>query len=264
MLIKADMQGVLIYVAMAVSVLAMIIVRKRPKPGRLLFALAFVINVIAVVYRGFVVRHVPLQNMFEVFLFLGCCVGPIHWLSGRLLRRHDPSLLVIDAVIGVVVLFPAGFVFPHDRQFLPPVLQCWMFGPHVAAYMLAYIFMTKAAVFAAGGLIVERGNEKVQATLAQFSYLLVAAGFPLLTLGLFLGSAWGKYAWGDWWGWDPKELWSLVCWLVYLLYLHYRCAKPKAFRAQHGLVLLGLACILITLLWVNLSKIFAGLHSYAA
>ncbi len=262
--IKTDMQGVLIYAAMAGYLLTLMTAGKRVRLGRVLFGLTFVVNVVGVIYRGLAVGHLPLQNMFEVFLFLGVCVGPIHWLSGRILQRRDPSLLVIDAVIGIVLLFPAGFVFPHQRQFLPPVLQCWLFGPHVAAYMLAYIFMAKAAVFAVGGLIAKRDNERVQATLSRFSYLLVAAGFPLLTLGLFLGSVWGKYAWGDWWGWDPKELWSLVCWLVYVLYLHYRCGKPKAFLAQHGLVLLGLTCIIITLLWVNLSKIFAGLHSYAA
>ena len=49
-----------------------------------------------------------------------------------------------------------------------------------------------------------------------------ASGFRLLTLGLLLGSLWGKLAWGDYWGWDPKELWSLVCWLIYLGYFHFR------------------------------------------
>jgi ABC-type transport system involved in cytochrome c biogenesis permease subunit len=86
----------------------------------------------------------------------------------------------------------------------------------------------------------------------------------LLTVGLFLGSVWGKLAWGDWWGWDPKELWSLAGWLVYSLYFHVRFGWPRLYRTQQALVLLGMAVIVITLLWVNLSRLFQGLHNYAA
>jgi ABC-type transport system involved in cytochrome c biogenesis permease subunit len=79
-----------------------------------------------------------------------------------------------------------------------------------------------------------------------------------------LGSVWGKYAWGDWWGWDPKELWSLVCWLVYSFYLHWRAVYGKKhLKMNLSLSGLGFICIIITLLWVNLSKLFSGLHSYA-
>ena len=90
------------------------------------------------------------------------------------------------------------------------------------------------------------------------------AGFPLLTLGLVLGSVWGQSAWGDWWGWDPKELWSLASWLVYLGYFHFRYMFAKRFPRINSLwVILGLVVIIITLLWVNLSRLFLGLHSYA-
>ena len=264
MILKPDVQGALIYAAMAGYLLTLITAISKPKLARVLFVLTFLVNTAAIIYRGIHVGHLPMQNMFEVFLFLGFCIGPIHWLSGKVLKPSQPAFLAIDAAIGIIVLFPAGFVFDHQPQFLPPALQCWLFGPHVAAYMLAYIFMAKAAVFAGSGLVASGENAPLQSRLSGYSYLLVAAGFPFLTAGLFLGSVWGKYAWGDWWGWDPKELWSLVCWLVYILYLHIRYAHPKAYRLQHALVLLGMVCIVITLLWVNLSKIFGGLHNYAS
>jgi ABC-type transport system involved in cytochrome c biogenesis permease subunit len=96
------------------------------------------------------------------------------------------------------------------------------------------------------------------------TYELIAIGFPLLTLGLILGSVWGKRAWGDYWGWDPKELWSLASWLVYVGYFHWR----YMFGTRHPRInslwaIVGLVVIVITLLWVNLSRLFAGLHSYA-
>jgi len=93
----------------------------------------------------------------------------------------------------------------------------------------------------------------------------IRVGFPLLTLGLILGSYWGKQAWGDYWGWDPKELWSLVSWLVYIAYFHVRYMFGKRHaRLNSLLAILGMAAIIITLLWVNLSRLFPGLHSYAS
>jgi hypothetical protein len=96
------------------------------------------------------------------------------------------------------------------------------------------------------------------------TYRIVCAGFPLLTLGLILGSYWGKQAWGDYWGWDPKELWSLASWLVFLGYFHFRYMFGKKHPRINSLwAIAGMAAIIITLLWVNLSRIFSGLHSYA-
>ena len=93
---------------------------------------------------------------------------------------------------------------------------------------------------------------------------MICAGFALLTLGLVLGSWWGKLAWGDYWGWDPKELWSLASWLVYVGYFHFRYMFGKKHaRINSTWAIAGMAAILITLLWANLSRLFSGLHSYA-
>jgi ABC-type transport system involved in cytochrome c biogenesis permease subunit len=273
MMIKADLQGVLIYGTMGLYLASFVSAVGVMHGGKLIttaknrlvsgvFAAAALLSIVSLVYRGVHVDHLPMQNMFEVFLSLGACIGPIHWLSRKMIRRTHPAFLAIDALIAVIVLFPAGFVFRHEPQLLPPALQCWLFGPHVAAYMLAYIFMAKAAVFAGAAFLGDKPN--VLTTLSDYAYRMTAAGFALLTLGLFLGSVWGKLAWGDWWGWDPKELWSLVCWLVFAIYFHVRFAWPRALRTQNTLVLLGLAAIIITLLWVNLSKLFGGMHNYAA
>jgi ABC-type transport system involved in cytochrome c biogenesis permease subunit len=93
---------------------------------------------------------------------------------------------------------------------------------------------------------------------------MICAGFPLLTLGLILGSVWGKLAWGDYWGWDPKELWSLASWLVYVGYFHFRSMFDQTRPRWNSIwAVAGMAVIVITLLWVNLSKLFLGLHTYA-
>jgi ABC-type transport system involved in cytochrome c biogenesis permease subunit len=100
----------------------------------------------------------------------------------------------------------------------------------------------------------------------EATYRMVRLGFPLLTLGLVLGAVWGKIAWGDYWNWDPKELWSLISWLVFLGYFHFRYMYGKRFpRINASLVLAGLVAIILTLLWVNLANLFkGGMHSYAS
>ena len=204
-----------------------------------------------------------MKSLFEVFLCLGMLMFPLWIFCERLLGAKAP---VANVLIGLIVLFPAGFVFTAEPLKLPPALQCWIFAPHVAAYMLAYVIMAKAAVEGTAQLITHgRAHPELGVAHEQATYNLVRLGFPLLTLGLVLGALWGNLAWGDYWNWDPKELWSLVSWLVYLAYLHLRYMfGTRHPRLNSTLAVGGLLAIIITLLWVNLSRIFGGMHSYAA
>jgi ABC-type transport system involved in cytochrome c biogenesis permease subunit len=263
MAVKYTVQGLLIYIAIVAYLLALVtMLADRKRAGQTLFAAGFVVAGVSFVYRWFDVRHVPLQNLFEVFLFLGVVSYPISWFCRRVLRIGSQWA---DMLIGAVVLFPAGFVFNAQPMQLPPALQSWLFGPHVAVYMIAYLFMAKAAIQAAAQLRGARSDaEGVWLPPEQATYELIAIGFPLLTLGLVLGSWWGKLAWGHYWGWDPKELWSLASWLVYLGYFHWRYMFGKKYPAVNSLwAIAGMVAIIITLLWVNLSRLFPGLHSYA-
>ncbi|MHC4227867.1 MAG: cytochrome c biogenesis protein CcsA [Planctomycetota bacterium] len=260
--IKYTTQGYLIYATMAAYLLAFVVsLLRRAKAGHVLYLIGFAIAAVSYGYRWYDVRHVPLQNLFEVFLFLGM-IYPISLFCRRVLRVGGYTA---DMFAGMLVLFPAGFVFSARPQQLPPALQSWLFTPHVAVYMLSYILMYKAFIQACSQLlrIKPKPGEDILPP-EQATYRMVYAGFPLLTLGLFLGSYWGKQAWGDYWAWDPKELWSLASWLVFLAYFHFRYMFGKKHPNMNSLwAIMGMVAIVITLLWVNLSKLFPGLHSYA-
>ena len=109
----------------------------------------------AFVYRGLHVGHVPMQNLFEVFVTLGMVIYPITLFSRKILRISGGPGDSGDMLIGIIVLFPAGFVekFSADPQMLPPALQCWLFAPHVAVYMLSYMMMAKANYLAFGRIL---------------------------------------------------------------------------------------------------------------
>lgn len=266
MQIKYTLQGLLIYLTIAAYLTAFLTcLLRRYKPGRILYTLGFVIASVSLTYRWYHVSHLPMQNLFEVFICLGFLIWPISQISEKFLAVGGRHSLSADMLIGVIVLIPAGFFFSAEPQHLPPALQSWLFAPHVAVYMLSYVFMAKAAFQGACRLVVKvPASAPNLLTPERATYRMICVGFPLLTLGLILGSLWGQFAWGDYWGWDPKELWSLASWLVYVGYLHFRYMFGKKLPRINSLwVLLGMTVIIITLLWVNLSKLFTGLHSYA-
>ena len=261
--IKFTTQGYLIYATIAAYLLSFLLsVFRQKKFAQTIYLIGFIFGTASFAYRWHDAGHVPFQNMFEVFLSMGMLIYPLSIFCRRVLRVGG---VTADMLLGVILLFPAGFVFDAEPQKLPPALQCWLFIPHVAVYLFSYVIMAKAAVQAGAQVIISK--PKAQTGLVDCetgAYKMVCLGFPVLTLGLILGSYWGKLAWGDYWGWDPKELWSLISWLVYIGYFHFRHMYGKKYpQTNCAWVLLGIVAILITLLWVNLSKLFPGLHSYA-
>lgn len=261
--IKYTVQGLLIYLTMGAYFLAAVTtLLKCRKSGRLLYLLGFLVAVYSFVYRWHHVRHIPMQNLFEVFLCLGVMIYPVSLFCSRALRVGGR---IADMLVGAIVLFPAGFIFNAEPRQLPPALQSWLFTPHVAVYMLSYVFLAKAALQALAQFAGKNPNPSEKPLDPELAtYHMVCAGFPLLTLGLILGSCWGQFAWGDYWGWDPKELWSLASWLVYVGYFHFRCMFGRKYpRINSSWATIGMVLIVITLIWVNLSKLFPGLHSYA-
>lgn len=132
----------------------------------------------------------------------------------------------------------------------------------IIVYILKYnILITSVSVFILSltGLIYFQKPSKSVSKDALIKPIYI--GFPLLTVGIITGSIWAKYAWGGYWSWDPKEIWSLVTWIVYLIYIHYSI-KGKSIRFLSYLALIGFISIMITYLGVNF--IMPGLHSYAS
>ena len=263
MTIKYTFQGLLIYLVIAAYLLAFLTtVLGKKKVGRGLYLVGFIIAAIAFSYRWYDVNHVPFQNMFEIFLSMGMMIYPLSIFCRRTLQVGGEAG---DMLMGAILLFPSAFIFHAEPQKLPPALQCWLFTPHVAVYLMSYVIMAKATVQAFCQLKSKADNTGENLLdYEEATYRMICFGFPLLTLGLLLGSWWGKLAWGDYWGWDPKELWSLASWLVYVGYFHLRYMFGKKHKyLNSSFAILGLVAIVITLLWVNLSRIFPGLHNYA-
>jgi cytochrome c-type biogenesis protein CcsB len=99
------------------------------------------------------------------------------------------------------------------------------------------------------------------AGLDRLAYRLIALAFPIWTFAVIAGAIWAQEAWGRYWGWDPKETWSFITWVVFAGYLHARATSGWKGRRAAVIALVGFASLLVTYYAVNL--FIVGLHSYA-
>ena len=189
MAVKLNVLGLLVMAAMAAYAAAAVTLLCRRRPaGMTLFVSGFALALAAFVLRWVEAVHLPMQSLFEVFLTLGMLACPIAVFSRRFLGVGGEAG---DAAVGFLVLFPAAFLFRAEPQQLPPALQSWIFAPHVAAYMLAYMILAKAGVQAVMQMFRETAvSGEGLASCETATYRLVRLGFPVLSLGLVLGAVW--------------------------------------------------------------------------
>ena len=199
-------------------------------------------------YDGAQEEYTVLEAVRDPFLPLAVASGLLLLVGAAMLCRRvwdggggaGASSAVRFAAATAVVALPLwiGGRALLARE-LVPALQSPLLVPHVGAYLVSYAIL----IFAAFGIGVR----------------YVPFGFFLMTLALVLGAAWGKICWGDWWQYDPKEMWSLATWLTFAAYFHFR----RSGSAARWRLRFGAEMIILTLTWVNFSRIFRGLHSYA-
>ncbi len=223
-----------------------------------------------VVLRGIAAGRVPWGNMYE-FAITGAFLVAVAFLL--FMRRYDlrtfavwvTGVLLLTVGLAVTVLYiPAAPLVPALRS---PWLVI-----HVAAATLAAAFFTIGMVATAlylvrdvadrrgvtGGRFVSRLPDT--ATLDRVSYRVIAFGFPIWTFAVVAGAIWAEYAWGRYWGWDPKETWSLITWIVYAAYLHARTTAGWRGRRAAIISLVAYSTLIFNFFGVNI--VFVGLHSY--
>jgi len=230
--------------------------------------------------RAYEVNHPPFQTIYEIFLYGSLCMAICYLIIVFVNRLHDGGRgkLLVGGLLGLLafatitaVLGPVMTSYGTDRLELPPALQSAFFLPHVMVYIFGYGASIVAALSALLYLVFhytrlgERfGGEEIILNLDTFAYRNVAIAFPFLTIGLSLGTAWAWYAWANYWGWDNKEVWALITWLIFLVYLHLRLvAGWRGARSSWFIVLGGLAVIFTLLLFGYLPASYFSEHKYA-
>jgi len=247
-------------VALVVYFAALFARRERwDRVGLILAAIGLGFHTAALVFRTGSSGHAPFTNMYESLSFLSWAVVVALLVFGRKSRvaRLGPYLMLI--VVALVALASSPLM-PKDATPLVPALQSYWLWLHVSVTLLGEAFF--AVAFVASLLYLAASTEEKKERLDALAYRAVAVGFPLFTLGgLIFGMVWAYRAWGSYWSWDPKEVWSLITWFVFALYLHTRIVMGWKGRRSAWIAIAGFLAALFTYFGVN--YLLAGLHSYA-
>ncbi len=208
--------------------------------------------------------RIPASNMYESLLFLGWGVALFALVALVFLRNR---LVVLNATamsaltMALVDLLPIDpFIHP-----MPPVLSGtpWL-AIHVPIIMVSYSVLALGVLVAhmrIGCAIAAPARRDLEARLDDLLYWYIHIGSILLIAGILTGSIWAASSWGRYWGWDPKEVWSLIAFFAYLAILHGRFDRMIGTFGVAALSIVAFWTILMTYIGVNF-VLTAGLHSY--
>ncbi|MFC7220317.1 c-type cytochrome biogenesis protein CcsB [Streptomyces polyrhachis] len=246
-----------------------------------LTALAFLLHAGAVVSRGLSVQRAPWGNMFEfsttfsmvivgAYLILLALKKNVRWIGLPLV-----TTVLLDLGLAVAVLYT------DSDQLVPALDSVWLWI-HVSLAIccgaLFYVGMVATVLY----LFRDRYEAKLAdpsgpqpgafarsvlarvpsaGSLDKFAYRINAAVFPFWTFTIVAGAIWAENAWGRYWGWDPKEVWSFITWVAYACYLHARATAGWKGRKAAYLAIVAFLCFLFNYYGVNL--FVSGLHSYS-
>ena len=276
-----DSSWVLSYVTFGYAISAIFyiagVIFKKPMAYRIGFWLLFITavgNTAGIILRWVEsyrlgIGHAPLSNLYESLVFFAWTIGIAQlWI----LKKYDkPVLGAFTVPLAFLCMAYASFspnINSKIQPLLPALQSNWLIA-HVATCFLGYAAFAIAFAVAVLYLFQTRkGAPPTQSsrlpdppTLEALTYQLVMLGFLFLTAGIITGAVWANSAWGRYWGWDPKETWSLITWFIYAALLHVHVMRGWRGRRIAWLSILGFMAVLFTYFGVNY---LSGLHSYGA
>jgi cytochrome c-type biogenesis protein CcsB len=245
-------------------------VEQLGRMGVALTVIGFLLSVAGVVMRALAADRAPWGNMFEFTITAMVFVVGVYlilvWRAGlRWLGLPVTLLAAVGNGLAVTVFYVA--VAP-----LVPALHSVWFLIHIVAAAISGAAFNVGGVMSICYLIKKRAEERgtVRGYLERLpdsrkidliAYRFLAFAFPLWTFTVVAGAIWAEYAWGRYWGWDPKETWALVTWVIYACYLHARSTAGWRGSRAAVIAIIGLASFWFNFIGINL--LVSGLHSYA-
>ena len=227
------------------------------KIALILSGCAVIANLAAIITRGVIADRLPFSNTYETLILFAFLIAVIYILV--LFKTDNNKLILTGSIILIILLIALSSFFCSDPEPLIPALRSNWLAIHVLFCIISYasfaIGFVRAIIFI---ILKEYNNEKNNFNIINN---IIVIGYTFLALGITTGSVWGEAAWGSYWNWDPKEIWSLITFIIYTIYLHLKISDKLSTRFLSILVISGFGLILFTYFGVN--YLLMGLHSYA-
>jgi cytochrome c-type biogenesis protein CcsB len=245
--------------------------------GVAMTVVAWLLHLTADVLRGAAAERVPWANMYE-FALTGTLVITTVYLLVLVVAKHDLRFLgTFVSGLVLVLLGVATVNFYVSVVPLPPALQSAWLVIHVFVASSATGFLALGFALSVVQLMQSRRESLVasaksakqsflatmpdSATLENLAYRVIIVGFILWTFTLMAGAIWAEAAWGRYWGWDTKEVWTFIVWVVFAGYIHARATRGWRGSRSAWLAIIGFSTVLFNFTIVNL--FFKGLHAYS-
>lgn len=227
----------------------------------------FTLQTAGMAVRWYLSGHAPWSNGYESMLY-------ISWttiLAGLLFYQKSSISLSVTALFSGVLLMVAHLSWMNPEiTNLVPVLKSYWLTIHVAIIVASYGFLSLGALLGFINLILiglksTSNYKRLNLTIEELSCIAemtLTTGLYMLTVGAFLGGVWANESWGRYWGWDPKETWSIITVFIYAFIVHMRLIPGlKDLKVFNFAAVLGFSSVVMTYLGVN--YYLAGMHSYA-
>ncbi len=215
--------------------------------------------------------HAPLSNLYESLVFFSLTIAVIY-----IVIEYRYKLPIIGAFAVPIAFLSMAYaslspdVSSSIRPLLPALKSNWLIA-HVMACFLGYAAFAIAFGISLMYLLKQTDNNDGANrfvehfpdldVLDELNYQMIMFGFLFLSIGIITGAVWANSAWGRYWGWDPKETWSLITWFVYATLLHTRLVRGWRGNKIAILSIVGFIAVMFTYFGVNY---LPGLHSYGA
>jgi len=235
--------------------------------GWLLFT-GFLFHTLGLGLRWYIAGHAPMSNGYESMIFISWAT----LLAGFIFSRKSAFALSATAVLASMTLMVAhlSFMDPEITN-LVPVLKSYWLTLHVSIITGSYGFLGLGAILGLITLILislsnDKNRERISNTIDELTVInfkTLTLGLYFLTIGTFLGAVWANESWGRYWGWDPKETWSLITIIIYSIVIHSRRIPGMKDIFTFNLIsLFAFSSVLMTYFGVN--YYLSGMHSYAS
>ena len=254
--------------AMLASLLAifLFVAMKNKIPGTVLTALSIALQIWAMTMRVLISGRAPVTNMYETVMFSG--FGALIISCVITLYRKEIAFVIAGLCFNILALmmmkFANGMLDPGISPLVPVLRDNFWLSTHVTTVILSYAALALSWIIS-NSLLLRSRFGTVSSVEYRYQvdliYTCIKFGVVLLAAGVILGGVWADYSWGRFWGWDPKETWSLIVLLVYMAILH---GKSTSWIPQQRFVpLVAGAFMSVMMAWFGVNYILAsGLHSY--
>lgn len=228
--------------------------------ARAVLAVSFLSLTLCLALRWTIKGTAPMANGYETMLMMAWIVMLASLVFSRKMRIVLSFGLLMSGFMMLV-----SHISQMDPQIshIMPVLNSPLLSVHVSVIMMSFALLSLTFICALTAVALHLfGRHGSETSLMRLSLMFLYPALAALGIGIFVGAIWANVSWGSYWGWDPKEVWALITFMVYAIGIHGnsipRLSKPMAY---HVFMLFAFLCIMITYFGVNF--FLGGMHSYA-